>query len=285
MPLSREPGAPEWRHYWLFFLGVPCAMAFLFSLVGIRLINGMPYLDGLLYMVLHMCLAWWNVSLGSWAIHYMFRSWQPPVMAIIPMGFIISAIPAAFSFQALGDLYASLYPVFAANRADTIRPGWSIDYLGHFIRYSIPALPLYIAGVYGYRAVFGVEWLTYPSEARQDDVPARQLSRNRPLASMIDGSKLDGDAEIIAIKAEQHYIRIWSDRGTDMVRYRFRDVAETLAGCDGDQVHRSWWVNFGRVSSVRPAGRSVELELPGDLSVPVSLAHRNTVLRELNHDS
>jgi hypothetical protein len=48
-----EPPAwrkPDWLDGLLFFLGLPVGIAFLFSLVGIRLINGMPYWQGLTYM-------------------------------------------------------------------------------------------------------------------------------------------------------------------------------------------------------------------------------------------
>ncbi len=114
-----------------------------------------------------------------------------------------------------------------------------------------------------------------------DAVPAVVAA---PRATLIEGSQLPADAEILAIKAEQHYIRIWSDRGRDLVRDRFKDVPDALAGTNGEQVHRSWWVNLGRVANLQKAGRSIELQLDGDLRVPASLAHRNTVLRELGEE-
>ncbi len=49
--------SPETLDYYLFFIGVPAGVAFLFSLVGNRLTAGMGYLDGLVYMILHMLLA------------------------------------------------------------------------------------------------------------------------------------------------------------------------------------------------------------------------------------
>jgi DNA-binding LytR/AlgR family response regulator len=101
-------------------------------------------------------------------------------------------------------------------------------------------------------------------------------------AELIKGSKLPADARLIAIKAEQHYIQIWSDQGTDLVRYRFRDLAETLHNCNGNQVHRSWWVNLDDVKSYRQAGRKLELTIDTNLTVPVSLSYKNSVLAILN---
>ena len=69
-PQRREP---VWQDYLLFFIGIPVALAVLFSMVGTRLTNGMPYLDSLLYLVLHMFTAWWPVCLGVFFIKFCFR--------------------------------------------------------------------------------------------------------------------------------------------------------------------------------------------------------------------
>ena len=277
-----------WIDYLIFFVGIPVALAFIFSLVGIRLIAGMPYLDGLLYMNLHMFIAWWSVSVGAWLIKFMFRSWRPPVVAICCLGFIIILIPTVFPFQALGELYASVYPSFAAARADEELPSWSLDYILHFVRYSIPALPLSLAGVYIYRLVTGVDWYGYPAGASArsrnsytEAGPAAASPHLRATASLIANTQLADDAELLAIKAEQHYIQIWSDRGNDMVRYRFKDIPAELAACNGAQVHRSWWVNLDHVQSYRQSGRVLELVINEDLIIPVSLSHRNSVLDAL----
>ena len=66
------------------------------------------------------------------------------------------------------------------------------------------------------------------------------------------------------------------------MRYRFRDLADTLAECSGLQVHRSWWVNLDRVQSFDQTGRKLELVISDDLRVPVSLSYKNAVLNQLN---
>jgi hypothetical protein len=282
----REPNSLD---YLVFFIGIPVGIAFIFSLVGVRLITGMPYLDGLGYMILHMLTAWWSVSLGAWVIKFAFRSWQPPTIAICVIGYFLALIPAAFAFQSLGEFYGSLYESFAANRADAALPSWELSYLVHFIRYSIPALPMFLAGVYSYRYITGVDWFGYPQDrlsaaVSHMDTVAPRTARQRATARLLGASKLPDDAELLAIKAEQHYIQVWSDRGTDLIRYRFKDLANTLADCNGGQVHRSWWVNFDRVQSCQSAGRKTELTLRDGLKVPVSLAYKNTVIERLDGD-
>ncbi len=287
-PVRRPPRPLD---YLLYFFGIPVGLAIVFSLVGTRLTYGMPYLDALFYMLVHMFIAWWSVNLGATIIKLSFRSWRPPVIAVCMLGLLLALIPAAFLFQTVGDFYANLYPVFATNRADNIVPNWNLAYLLHFIRYSFPVLPTFLAGVYGYRFATGVDWYGYNrSEGYAPNASAEEnldLSLNRKAAlqataQLIDGTKLPANARLIAIKAEQHYIKIWSDQGTDLVRYRFRDLAKTLHDCEGNQVHRSWWVNLNDVQSYQHEGRKLELTIDTDLTVPVSLSYKNSVLAILN---
>jgi len=276
--------APVGLDYLLFFFGIPAAMGIIFSLVGTRLTNGMPYLDSLVYMIIHMLTAWLPVCLGAYLVKYSFRNWQPPVIAVCLIGLLIAIMPTAFLFQKLGDLYSSIYPVFAANRADDALPNWDMQYLLHFIRFSIPILPIFLAGVYGYRFIMGVDWFGYGTadEYAEDDATSTgtvtQAKSVAATAALIEGTKLPADAVLLAIKAEQHYIQIWSDQGKDLVRYRFRDLADTLDKCNGAQVHRSWWVNVDQVRSFEPAGRKLKLIMNDELSVPVSLSYKNAVL-------
>lgn len=302
---------PQLRDYWLFFVGIPASIAFLFSLIGIKLIAGMPYLDGFAYMLLHMFLAWWSVALGATLMRRLLRDLQPSVVVLVVTGFAVSMVPTAVLFSQLGDWFAAAYPVFAENRASKVMPSWSLEYIAHFVRYSSPAIALYLAGVYGYRFATGVDWLGYSGLSVQQQRGASAAAAARsfvtdvgprsraaeseaaataaqshgaglrvvpPMAGAIAGSRLPSDAEIFAIKAEQHYIKIWSAAGTDLVRYRFRDLQGEFAECNAAQVHRSWWVNFDSVEQVRRAGRSVELVVNDDIVVPVSLSHKTAVL-------
>jgi len=270
----------------IFFFGIPVILGFLFALVGTRLIHGLPFMLALTYMILHMFIAWWVVSLGATIIKYIFRNWQPPCFAICVMGYVLAIIPAAFLYQELGEIFASISPVFAENRKDNFAPGWDLAYLLHFVRFSIPALMLFVTAVYGYRMFAGITWFSYQNKVEdnygdQGASVSSTAATQKAVAGLIDGSKLPADAEILAIKAEQHYIQIWSDQGKDLVRYRFKDLEKTLGACHGVQVHRSWWVNLDQVQTCKNDGRKLELLMRDDLTVPVSLSHKHAVINLL----
>ena len=94
--------------------------------------------------------------------------------------------------------------------------------------------------------------------------PARFLERLPP--------KLRG-ATIRAVQAEDHYLRIHTDRGSDLILMRLSDALEELEGLEGAQTHRSWWVAKAAVRGVSRGDGRATLTLDGDLSAPVSRRH------------
>jgi DNA-binding LytR/AlgR family response regulator len=81
--------------------------------------------------------------------------------------------------------------------------------------------------------------------------------------------KLRG-ASVYAVSAEDHYLRLYTSRGSDMILLRLSDAIAELDGIEGSQVHRSWWVARDAVESVvRGEGKAV-FTLKGGTQVPVS---------------
>lgn len=76
--------------------------------------------------------------------------------------------------------------------------------------------------------------------------------------------------ELLFLKAEDHYLRVVTDRGEDLILFRFKDALDELRGIEGLQVHRSYWVSASAVARLTRAGRDVQLELKTGQTVPVS---------------
>ena len=77
-------------------------------------------------------------------------------------------------------------------------------------------------------------------------------------------------ADLIAVEAEDHYLRIHTAAGNDLILRRFADALAALEGCDGVQAHRSWWVARRAVDETRWSRGRGELRLSNGLVVPVS---------------
>jgi hypothetical protein len=82
-------------------------------------------------------------------------------------------------------------------------------------------------------------------------------------------TKLKG-AELFAVEAEDHYLRLHTSLGQDLILMRLADAIEELEGVEGAQTHRSWWVARAAVTSAeRFDGRAV-LTLKDGSEAPVS---------------
>ena len=82
-------------------------------------------------------------------------------------------------------------------------------------------------------------------------------------------TKLRG-AAIRAVQAEDHYLRIHTDRGSDLILMRLSDALEELEGLEGSQTHRSWWVSKDAVRDVARGDGRATLTLDGGVTAPVS---------------
>jgi len=91
--------------------------------------------------------------------------------------------------------------------------------------------------------------------------PVRFLERLPP--------KLKG-AAIYAVSAEDHYLRLHTSKGSDLILMRMSDAIAELEGLEGAQTHRSWWVARDAVESARRDGDRLTLILKGGAEAPVS---------------
>ena len=87
-------------------------------------------------------------------------------------------------------------------------------------------------------------------------------------------------ARLLALQAEDHYLRAHTDAGSALILLRMSDAISELAGVDGKRVHRSWWVaRAAVVGTVNNNGRAM-LHLAGGLQVPVSRSSRPELARD-----
>jgi hypothetical protein len=88
--------------------------------------------------------------------------------------------------------------------------------------------------------------------------------------------KLKG-AAIYAVQAEDHYLRIHTDRGSDLILMRLSQALKELDGLEGAQTHRSWWVSRAAIQAVERGNGRATLTLANNLKVPVSRRYARTL--------
>jgi hypothetical protein len=77
-------------------------------------------------------------------------------------------------------------------------------------------------------------------------------------------------ARLIAVQSEDHYLRVHTTSGSDLILMRFSDALDELEGLEGAQTHRSWWVAKDAVQRAKRGDGRATLDLEGGITAPVS---------------
>jgi DNA-binding LytR/AlgR family response regulator len=75
---------------------------------------------------------------------------------------------------------------------------------------------------------------------------------------------------LYAVQAEDHYLRLHTSKGSDLILFRLADAIGELDGIEGAQTHRSWWVAKDAIGEVKRDHGRVFLRLQDGTQVPVS---------------
>jgi hypothetical protein len=84
-------------------------------------------------------------------------------------------------------------------------------------------------------------------------------------------------SELLYIATEDHYLRVTTKLGSDLILFRLSDAIAELGPAAGQQVHRSYWVARDAVAAIERNGHRTSLTLVNGAEIPVS----RTYLRNL----
>lgn len=71
------------------------------------------------------------------------------------------------------------------------------------------------------------------------------------------------------MQMQDHYLHVFTDQGDGLVLARMSDAVADLAGTDGLQVHKSWWVSRGAIDQIYLSGRKRVVRLDDGTEIPV----------------
>ncbi len=106
-----------------------------------------------------------------------------------------------------------------------------------------------------------------PAEGRPAAEPPSSPPAEVPFLARIP-PHLGGD--LLAVEAEDHYLRVHTALGSDLILMRLSDALRELEGIEGLKVHRSWWVARSALARVDRTGQRACLILVTGQKVPVS---------------
>ena len=68
------------------------------------------------------------------------------------------------------------------------------------------------------------------------------------------------DNQLIALNAQDHYLRVITDGGSALILMKFEDALAALNGYPGIQTHRSWWLSYSQLKEFERVPSSVTLQ-------------------------
>lgn len=77
-----------------------------------------------------------------------------------------------------------------------------------------------------------------------------------------------------AITSEDHYLRVYTSMGDELILMRLADAVRELSDADGIQVHRSWWIARAGIAEEKKRDGRTLLILESGTEVPVSRSYR-----------
>jgi len=107
----------------------------------------------------------------------------------------------------------------------------------------------------------------------QADPPAGATDKIATLPALLDRMPPDKRGKLVALSAEDHYVRVRTTRGDALVLLRLSDAIREAAPTPGLRVHRSHWVARDAITGVRREGDRGRISLIAGGDIPASRAH------------
>lgn len=177
-------------------------------------------------------------------------AWLKPVLLVSMLGLLPFALT-----EALLEQHLPFRPEFLDEGLWAFSPVLAL--LGEFVTAASIVIPIHL-----------LLWLiidrNVPPLAAAVDTALQSVPQFLERASNLRAE------DVLALQAEEHYVRIYSGDGSQLVHCRFGDAVEEMPPELGLQVHRSWWVAESAVRAAQRGQRRWQLELTSDVTVPVS---------------
>ena len=77
-------------------------------------------------------------------------------------------------------------------------------------------------------------------------------------------------APVLALQAEDHYLRVHTGKGDCLILMRLSDAIAAVEALDGARTHRSWWVARSAVTGIARGDGRATLTLSNGVEAPVS---------------
>jgi hypothetical protein len=252
-----------------FYLLVPLAIGGYGAMNNWRLIESIGPVWAVAFYLGHAFPPWFGTCLLTSLAMYLLQPWKPRPIVIMLAGHSMSCLITLPYITWLIGLFAGQWPQ-SGLAAEPTTP-LAASYWGYWLRAGV----VWVVTNYVFDRFLGLPRYRYDAVSPREiaeaatATPSATVSRSRP-AFLERAPATVALADVMAVKAEQHYIRIITATRSYLVLHRFSDALCELPAGDGLQIHRSWWVRRSAVQRVRQHSRKMSVTLQTGEEVPVS---------------
>jgi hypothetical protein len=253
-----------------FYLMVPLVLGGYGAINNWRLIESIGPVWAIAFYLGHAFPPWFSTCLLTSLVMRLLQPWKPRPSIIMLTGHTVSCLITLPYISWLISLFAGWWPDSGLEEQPTNLLGagyWAYWLRAGVVWFGVNFIFDRFLGLPRYRydtvvpdaspgPVVTDSTATLPAESR----PA--FLERAPAAISL--------ADVIAVKAEQHYIKIITATRSYLVLHRFSDALCELPSSDGLQLHRSWWVRRDAIQRVRQNSRKMMVILQTGEEIPVS---------------
>ncbi len=251
----------------LFYLAAPLLASLLLGWNRMLVGDNMSRTGSTLFWTGLVFIVWLAAIVGTRTVSALTRHWSLPAWLVAFVGAALGVLLFYWPIARFRHFGIGLLPAEFTVHAPPL-PWPTLEYLPRLFANTLPVI-LYWVVVYSAFA----KWPGgRPQQAVAQDADVAALLAQGVGAEATLRARLPAhlDAEIIALKAEDHYVRVYTARGDTLVHYRFRDAVQDLRGVDGLQVHRSYWVRRAAITGRSTKAHARFLQVGPNLSIPIS---------------
>lgn len=89
--------------------------------------------------------------------------------------------------------------------------------------------------------------------------------------------------DLISLQAQDHYIKVTTAKGSEMILMRLSDAEKELETVPGIRTHRSWWVSHKHIQDTERENEKTSITLSNGEKVPVSRTYAKAVREYLEN--
>ena len=238
----------EWRDGFL----NPIALIVMAAVGGVMGVAG-PFGTQDTVAVVPRIIYWIWVVYSTYAIGLFFVTFLRPMLEVLPTwlrGLLMGCVNGA----AISTYIVSLNLVIFGEDFLEGNP------LGFFMRVFLIALFVTLA------VSMAIDHL----QDRHDEGAIKVAAKSLGMPPLMERLPLEKRGTLMALSVEDHYVRIRTTVAETLVLMRLSDAIRETGELNGDQVHRSHWVNYDQVTAARREGDRAILTLADESEVPVS---------------